>query len=69
MADNGSNNMAKKKKEDEAHIDLAKRRIIADLRYVDAWKSNMIKTIMDADTEEEAHEGLQKRDTENEGDV
>ena len=69
MADNnGRNNMAKKK-EDEAHIDLAKRRIIADLRYVDAWKSDMIKTIMDADTEEEAHEGLQKRDTENEGDV
>ena len=58
-----------KKKEDEAHIDLAKRRIIADLRYVDAWKSDMIKIIMDADTEEEAHEGLQKRDTENEGDV
>ena len=58
-----------KKKEDEAHIDLAKRRIIADLRYVDAWKSDMIKIIMDTDTEEEAHEGLQKRDTENEGDV
>ena len=69
MADNnGRNNMAKKK-EDEAHIDLAKRRIIADLRYVDEWKANMITTIMSADTEEEAHEGLQKRDTENEGDV
>ena len=63
------NNMAKKKKEDEPHIDLAKRRIIADLRYVDGWKADMIKTIMDADTEEEAHEGLQKRDTKNEGDV
>lgn len=61
--------MAKKKKEDEPHIDLAKRRIIADLRYVDEWKADMITTIMGADTEEEAHEGLQKRDTENEGDV
>ena len=61
--------MEKKKKEDEPHIDLAKRRIIADLRYVDAWKSDMMKIIMDTDTEEEAHEGLQKRDTENEGDV
>ena len=63
------NNMAKKKKEDEPHIALAKRRIIADLRYIEGWKADMIKTIMDADTEEEAHEGLQKRDTENEGDV
>ena len=58
-----------KKKEEEAHIDLAKRRIISDLRYIDGWKADMIKTIMDADTKEEAHEGLQKRDTENEGDV
>ena len=58
-----------KKKEEEAHIDLAKRRIIADLRYVDWWKADMIKTFIDADTEEEAHEGLQKRDPENEGDA
>ena len=61
--------MAKKKKEDEPHIDLAKRRIIADLRYLDEGKADMITTIMGADTEEKAHEGLQKRDTENEGDV
>ena len=58
-----------KKKEEEAHIALAKRRIIAALRYVDAWKSDMIKIIMETDTEEKAHEELQKRDTENEGDV
>ena len=45
-----------KKKEDEAHVDLAKRRIIADLRYIDRWKADMIKTIMYADTKEEAHE-------------
>jgi cobalamin biosynthesis protein CbiD len=56
-------------KDDPPHVALAKARILADLRYLDGWKADLIKTIMDADTEEEAHEGLQKRDTKNEGDV
>ena len=73
--------MTKKKKEDEPHIDLAKRRIIADLRYIEGWKADLIQSIMLAEKPDDSpvyskkglfrdgKEGLSKRDTENEGDV
>ena len=78
---NRRNNMEKKKKEDEPHIALAKRRIIADLRYIDGWKADLIQAIMLAEKPDDspvyskkglfrdAEEGLPKRDTEDEGDV
>ena len=70
-----------KKKEDEAHIDLANRSIIADLRYIYGWKADLIQAIMLAEKPDDSpvyskkglfrdgKEGLQKRDTEDEGDV
>jgi len=74
--------MAKKKKEEEpAHIALAKARIIADLRYIDGWKADLIQAIMLAEKSDDspvyskkglfrdAEEGLPKRDTKDEGDV
>ena len=49
-----------KKKEEEAHIDLAKRRIIADLRYVDKWQAEIISIIMVSDTFKEAEPKLRE---------
>ena len=49
-----------KKKEEEAHIDLAKRRIIADLRYVDKWQAKIISIIMVSDTFKEAEPKLRE---------
>ena len=78
---NRRNNMAKKKEEEPAHIALAKARIVADLRYIDGWKADLIRAIMLAEKPDaspvyskkglfrDAEEGLPKRDTENEGDV
>ena len=34
---------------DEPHIDLAKRRILSDLRYLEQWKADIIKAIVVAD--------------------
>ena len=74
------NNMAKKK-EEPAHVTLAKARILSDLRYIDVWKADLIRDIMLLEKPDEspmyskkglfrdAEEGLPKRDTENEGDV
>ena len=64
-----------KKKQEEAHIDLAKARILSDLRYIDVWKADLIRDIMLLEKPEESpvyskkglfrdgEEGLQKRDT------
>ena len=60
MADNnGRNNMAKKK-EEEAHIDLAKRRVMADSRYLDRWQAKIISIIMVSDTFKEAEPKLRE---------
>jgi len=68
-------------KKDPSHVALAKARILADLRYIDVWKADLIRDIMllEKPTESplfnkrglfrDAKEGLPKRDTENEGDV
>ena len=78
---NRRNNMAKKKEEEPAHIALAKSRILSDLRYIDVWKADLIRDIMLLEKPEESpiynkrglfrdgKEGLQKRNTEDEGDV
>ena len=49
-----------KKKEDEAHIALAKRRIIADSRYLDRWQAKIISIIMVSDTFKEAEPKLRE---------
>ena len=68
-------------KEEPPHIALAKARILADLRYLDGWKADLIRDIMllEKPTESplfnkrglfrDGKEGLPKRDTEDEGDV
>ena len=33
-------------KKEPAHVTLAKARILADLRYVDVWKADLIRDIM-----------------------
>ena len=42
------------KKEEEAHTSLAKKRIIADSRYLDRWQARIISIIMVSDTFKEA---------------
>ena len=68
-------------KDDPSHVALAKARILADLRYLDGWKADLIRDIMllEKPTESplfnkrglfrDGKEGLPKRDTEDEGDV
>ena len=68
-------------KEDPPHVALAKARILADLRYLDAWKADLIRDVMllEKPTESplfnkrglfrDVEEGLPKRDTKDEGDV
>ena len=33
-------------KEDPSHVALAKARILADLRYLDGWKADLIRDIL-----------------------
>ena len=68
-------------KDDPPHVALAKARILADLRYLDGWKADLIRDVMllEKPTESplfnkrglfrDGKEGLPKRDTEDEGDV
>ena len=68
-------------KEDPSHVALAKARILADLRYLDVWKADLIRDVMLLEKPDESpmynkkglfrdgKEGLPKRNTENEGDV
>ena len=49
-----------KKKEYEAHIDLAKRRVMADCRYLDRWQAKIISIIMVSDTFKEAEPKLRE---------
>ena len=41
------------RKEEPPHIALAKARILADLRYVDVWKADLIKDILLTESIEE----------------
>ena len=68
-------------KDDPSHVALAKARILADLRYLDGWKADLIRDIMLLEKPDDSpvyskkglfrddKEGLPKRDTEDEGDV
>ena len=49
-----------KKKEEEAHIDLSKRRVMADSRYLDRWQAKIISIIMVSDTFKEAEPKLRE---------
>ena len=48
------------KKEEEAHPSLAKKRIIADSRYLDSWQARIISIIMVSDTFKEAEPKLRE---------
>ena len=48
------------KKEEEAHTSLAKKRSIADSRYLDRWQARIISIIMVSDTFKEAEPKLRE---------
>ena len=45
-------------KNDPPHVALAKARILADLRYIDTWKADLIRAILLAEKPDEADKSI-----------